>query len=334
MVWLKKMLLKGFVEKIEMKINEIARTGDVLNDAVRLIFFAMFRHRITLSIMDHIYNSPVLRSWNRANPKRSIGPGVSVPKETIKAVLEPLETVTEQIRMRIKRLVMREINQVRNKWDDEEKLDFLINEIVLDLDPLISFVLVGSREEDRGALIRSIAGRIVAFAGMVDAIDMASLLSIELASAAERSALTRVMMHQNISGLLKEIPKLQPLMKKGKFRGTTVVVSIPRYAGKSMDRLKFRFSFYNDATDADTERRLMEDFTERNKRFNQETKLDDFFSKEELYGDNAMRFYYLTMLRQLCQKRNIIMNLGIRDAQSSSQDSLENASVTTLSFGL
>jgi len=334
MVWLKKMLLNGFIEKIEMKITEIARTSDILNDAIRLIFFAMFRHRITISVMDHIYNSPVLRAWNRANPKRFIGPGVTVPKETIKTVLKPLETSIVEIQMRIQRLVMNKIDQVRSKWDDEEKLFFLIDEIVFSLDPLISFILVGSKEEDRDLLIKSIASQIIAFADMADAIDMASLLSIELASAAERSALTRVMTQQNISGLLKDIPNLKPLVTESKFRGTTIVVSIPRYAGKSKDRLKFRLSFYNDAADADTERRLMEDFSGQNKRFGVETNLDDLFSKEGVSGDNAMRFYYLTMLRQLCEKRGIIMNLSIRAAQGSSQDFLENASVTTLSFGL
>lgn len=336
LIWLKKMLLKGFVGKIELEISEIARTSDVLNDAVRLIFFAMFRHRMTLSVLDHIYNSSMIRTWNRANPKHSIGPGVTLPKETIRTILKPIEATVLQIQTQIREFLENRIPLIKDKWDDQEKLLFFIDEIVKDLDPLIFFILAGSKEEDRMVMIKDIGAKIITFANMVDALDMASLLSIELASTAEKSALMRVMTQQNFSDMIKDISKLKPLVKESKFRGTTIVISIPRYISKNGERLKFRLSFYNDAADADTERRLMEDFTERNGRFGPEKKLDDYFYKEGSYGDNAMRFYYLTMLRQLCEEHNIMMNLGIRAAHSSNQDFFESsvASVTTLSFGL
>ena len=350
LAWLKKMLLKGLVEKIEIEIQEIARTNVVLSDAVRLIFFSMFRHRITLSVLDHIYNSPMLRAYNRANPKRSIGPGVVLSKETIKAALKPLEVTVIKIQIQLRGLVVNRLRSIEDKWDDKNKLALFIEEIIQELDPLIFLILVGSKEKDRIVLINNIATQIADFANMVDLLDMASLLSIELASAAERSAMMRVMTQQNISDIFKVIPRLRHLMKENKFKGTTIVISIPRHMNKNKERLKFRLSFYNDAADADTERKLMEDFSYLNRRFVPEPAaeprrgrgsppvkdLGDFFYKEEVYGDNAMRCYYLSMLRQLCDRHNIIMDLGIRTNKHLSQDLTENAeaSVTTLSFGL
>jgi len=105
---------------------------------------------------------------------------------------------------------------------------------------------------------------------------------------------------------------------------------------KNKERLKFRLSFYNDAADADTERRLVEDFTGLNRRLVPAKDMDDFFYKEEFYGDNAMRCYYLAMLRQLCNRHNILMDFDIRTDKNFSKDLAEStgALVTTLSFGL
>ena len=192
--WLKKMLLKGFVEKIEIKISEIARCSEVLSDAVRLVFFSMFRHRITLSVLNHVYNSPILCAWNRANPKYSIGPGVNLPNQTLRKILSSIEPSVAQVQAQLKERIVGRNAVFWGKFDEEDKLDFLIDEIIRDLDPLVLFILVGSKEKDRILLMNDIASQITAFISMVDAIDMAALLSVELASAAERSALLRNMM--------------------------------------------------------------------------------------------------------------------------------------------
>jgi hypothetical protein len=337
LVWLKKMLLKGFVEKIEIKISEIARCNDVLSDTVRLVFFSMFRHRITLSVLDHVYNSPMLRAWNRANPKYSIGPGVNLPKQTLKKILSSLESSVTQIQTQLRKCIVINNSEIREKWDEDKKLDLIVDEIVRDLDPLIFFILVGSKEKDRMVLLKDIATQITAFINMIDVLDMASLLSVELASAAERSALLRAMMNRNVDNVLRDIPKLKPFLKENKFSGTTVVISIPRYTRINNEHLKFRISFYNVAADADRERKLMEDFNERNGRFGPEKRLDDFFQEEGVGVDNTMRFYYLTRLHQLCEKHDILMGSKISTTAKNNIDIPGvniSASVTTLYFGL
>jgi len=112
---------------------------------------------------------------------------------------------------------------LKKKWDNEGNCNLFIDEIVQNLDPLVLFILVVSKEEDRRALIRDIGTQIISFINMVDVLDMASLLSVELASAAERSSLLRVMMQENMNDIYKSEPKLKAFLKEAKFRGTTVM---------------------------------------------------------------------------------------------------------------
>jgi hypothetical protein len=324
--WLKKMLLKGFVEKLEIRIFDIAGANSALNDAIRLVFFSIFRHRISLSVLEYMYNSPMLRSWNRANPKKSIGPGVRISKQVLHGTLENHRYEIEYLQMELRQMILGRVNLVRTKWDDEKSLRNFISEIIRDFDPFILFILVGSPWDDRLVLLKNIASQILAFANMVDALDMASVLSIELVSAAERSALQRVMEKNKIHKLVEDLPQLKSILKAESYRGTTMVVSIPRYTPGNRSRLKFRFSFYNDVVNADAERKLMEDFTERSTLYKAGKNLDDYWgSSGSAWDDNALRFYYLNMLRELCGRHNIMMESRINTAGDST--------VTSLLFG-
>ena len=321
--WLKKMLMKGFVEKLEIRILDIASSSEILSGAVRIIFFAMFRRRIGLSALEQIYRSPLLRSWNRANPRRAIGPEERIPRHILKAALEPLADRVGAIREDLRNRVAAGTMYVKRTWDDEQKLAFFIDETVAELDPLVFFVLAGSAAEERAALLGTLAAQIASFAGMVDLLDMAGLLSIELAGAAERSALFRVMTRRRERHFSPAAEDLKALVRKSAFRGSTIVVSIPRRVSRE-GRLKFRFSFYNDGADVNMERALMEDFTERSGRYGPEKNLEDFF-QERGNGGSGVRVYYLDILRRLCERHRVKLRSGISAGG--------NASVTNLSFG-
>jgi hypothetical protein len=328
--WLKKLFLKGYIEKVEMQVSDIAKNNSVLSDAVKLVFFAMFRHRISLSVLEYIYNSPLLRSWNRANPKQAIGPGVKISEKKLWASLESVDDKVKTTQDGLKKTVLAILSySVLEEDADEKRLINFIGEIVDDLDPLILFILVGSKDQDRRELIRNICGQISAFIKMIDILDMASLLTIELVSAAERSALLRVLGGKNAgASVLADSEKRKAIMEANKFRGTTIVVSVPKYAPKNNGRVKFRFSVYNDGADIKSERKLMEDFAERSYSFKTGQHLDEFFREaQDGYGDNGMRFYYLSILRDLCRRHNMLMDSGIKESRAG--ESL----VTTLSFG-
>jgi hypothetical protein len=146
---------------------------------------------------------------------------------------------------------------------------------------------------------------------------------------AERSALLRALGNQKDGeAFLANPDKRKAIMEANKFRGTTIVVSVPKYAPKNKGRIKFRFSVYNDGADVEAERKLMEDFTERSYSFKAGQHLDDFFRESpDAYGDNGMRFYYLNILYDLCRRHNMLMDSNIKESHSG--ESL----VTTLSFG-
>jgi hypothetical protein len=123
-------------------------------------------------------------------------------------------------------------------------------------------------------------------------------------------------------------------MDEKRFRGSTVVVAIPREPAPENRRLRFRLSVYNDGADAEAERKLMEDFTERSYSFNMGQHLADFFKaaparrdRSVVYEDNGLCFYYLTILQTQCRKNNILLDANIKKSDSG------ESVVTTLRFG-
>jgi hypothetical protein len=122
-------------------------------------------------------------------------------------------------------------------------------------------------------------------------------------------------------------------MEEKHFRGSTIVIAMPGETVSENRRLRFRLSVYNDGADAESERKLMEDFTERSYSFNEGRHLADFFKipsyKREpwVYEDNGLCFYYLTILQEQCRTNKILLDANIK--QSGSSDSV----VTTLRFG-
>jgi hypothetical protein len=331
--WLKRLFLKGYIEKVEIQVKDITNNNLVVRDAIKMVFFAMFRRRINFTILDYVYDSPMLRAWNRANPKKTIGPGAKISEKSIRDLLQTMGDRVADIKTDL-------INGISSKlapstaviWEDEKRLNNFIHELIDEIDPLIMFVLVGSKPDDKELLIRNISHWVSEFIRRVDVLDLASLLGIELVSAAERSALVRLMGNRpDIRTYLESPIRRKSLMAEKNFRGSTVVVAVPKESSTEKRRLRFRFSVYNDGADIESERKLMEDFTERSYSFNSGQPLEDFFKHPQntisVYEDNGLCFYYLTILREQCGKENILLDTHIKASPSG------RSVVTTLRFG-
>lgn len=326
--WLKTMFRRGFIEKMEIHISDIAANNRLLNDSVKLVFFSMFRHRIICSVTEEIYRSPMVRTWNRTHPKQAIGPDTSSSPKLHQLITNSLgeevhtlkETLTARSIARISSGLMRED-------EDRKRISHFIADLVTDLNPLVLFVLVGSKDQDRSSLLSNITHEIVKCARIIDILDLASVFTMELVSAAERSALLRSMKSIRKNGL-PDTESRQKLMDDAKFRGTTMVISVPNYIPGKTGRLKFQFSVYNDASDAETERKLLEDSYNGVRSYESSQQLDVFFQTDyRQFGDNSLRFFYLSQLKTQCEYHKILFDAVIQ--QSSIRDSL----VTSLSFG-
>jgi hypothetical protein len=333
--WLKKLFLKGYLEKVEIQVKDISQNNQFLGDAIKMVFFAMYRRRISLSVMENIYESPMLRAWNRANPRKQIRPGARISEKSLRDLLQTMPDKVTDIQNRLLEFVLAKLPQVEPATDGEDRrrLHNFIRELIAETDPLIFFVLVGSRNEDKENLLRNISQQISQYVKHIDILDLASLLGIELVSAAERSALVRLMGgRQDIRSYLESPERRQGLMAEKKFRGSTVVVAVSKEILAEKHRLRFRFSVYNDGADVDMERKLMEDFTERSYSFSSGQALDEFFKTSHqnmpmVYEDNGLCFYYLTILQEQCAKNHINLETHIQASTSG------KSVVTTLRFG-
>ncbi|MDR1506533.1 MAG: hypothetical protein LBI67_05465 [Treponema sp.] len=337
--WLKKLISNSYLEKMEIQVKDISACRTHLEDAVKLVFFSMFRHRINMSILERIYDSPMVRAWNRTNPKKSIGPGIKMPGKSLVELLNSrapgrYEELKDELYHRtVKNLPVFFAEQ----REDQRELDNFIAELVSGINPLVFFVLAGSKSLDTFGLLRSISGEITEFVRRFDIVNLAALLTIELVSAAERSALVRMLEDTgnagDISGILENPGRRKSIMKEKSFRGSTVAVAIPAEIPQENRRLRFRISVHNDGADAETGRRLMEDFTERGFSLRDGGDLEAFLraprSRREnsVYEDNGMCFYHLSALREQCGKNRILLDTAIRNTQSG------KSVVTTLWFG-
>ncbi|MDR2185397.1 MAG: hypothetical protein LBO80_07005 [Treponema sp.] len=334
--WLKKLILNNYLQKIEVQIKDAGACRGHLEDIIKLVFFSMFRHRINVLILGHIYDSPMIRAWNRNNPKKSIGPGIRINERLFWDLLNSKfpgrtgELKAELYSKIIKNLPAADAGQ----WDDSRDRRSFIAEIITRINPLILFVLAGSKGDEKFTLVQNISGGILEFMHRLDIVNLAALLAIELVSAAERSALVRLLENSgDIAGILGDPGKRKSIMEEKRFRGSTVVVAVPGGIPQENRRLRFRISVYNDGADADAKRRLMEDFTMRNFTFKDGRDLEEFFKtpqsrrENSVYEDNGLCFYHLNTLRDQCKKNNILLDAAIKNSHSG------KSVVTSLWFG-
>jgi hypothetical protein len=337
--WLKKLLLNGYLKKMEIQVKDVSACRTCLEDAVKLVFFSMFRQRINMSILKHICDSPMVRAWNRAHPKRSISPGMKMAKESLKELLNARAPGRfEELRIEVYNKIVKSLSPsfVKDREDSRDLYNF-IAELVFHINPLVFFVLAGSKAGDAFTLIQTISGGVIEFVHRFDIVNLASLFTIELVSAAERSALVRMLENTGgITGILENPDRRKSIMQERRFRGSTVVVAVPEEIPRENRRLRFRLSVYNDGSDAETERRLMEDFAERSFSFKDGRDLEDFLKISpgrresgiyEEYEDNGLCFYHLNLLQDQCRKNRILLDTAIKNARSG------RSVVTTLWFG-
>ncbi|MDR2072749.1 MAG: hypothetical protein LBP60_04870 [Spirochaetaceae bacterium] len=334
--WLKKLILNNYLKKIEIQIRDISTCRIYLEDTIKLVFFSMFRHRINASILNSVYESPLVRTWNRVNPKKSIGSGMKLPEGSFEELLNSRAPgrLGELKTMLRDKIVENIPSSFARPQEDLKDLHNFIGELVFRINPLVFFVLAGSDKEDARFLIQNISREVIEYIRRFDIVNLAALLTIELVAAAERSALVRLLEYTgNITELLKDPDTRKSIMKKKRFRGSTVVVSLPGEMPRENRRFRFRISVHNDGADAETERRLMENFTERSFSFKAGKDLEEFFKtppsrrENDVYENRGLCFYHLNALQDQCRKNKILLDTAIKNSPSG------KSVVTTLWFG-
>jgi hypothetical protein len=334
--WLKKLILNNYLKKMEIQVRDISAFRMQLEDTIKLVFFSMFRHRINASILNAVYDSRMVRTWNRANPKKSIGHGMKMAESSFREMINArtpggLEEFKDELCDKIIKNLPASFAEQR---EDSRELNNFIGELVFRINPLVFFVLAGSERGESLGLIQNISREINEFVRRFDIVNLAALLVIELVSAAERSALVRMLENTgNITRLLENPDKRKSIIKEKRFRGSTVVVSVPGEIPQENRRIRFRISVHNDGADAEAERRLMEDFTERSFTFKDGKDLEEFFKtprsrrESDIYEDNGLCFYHLNTLQDQCRKNKILLDTAVKNSHSG------KSVVTTLWFG-
>jgi hypothetical protein len=334
--WLKKLLMHNYLRKMEIQVKDMSAARLHLEDTIKLVFFSMFRRRINVSILNYVYDSPLVRAWNRTNPKKSIGPGMKISGGSFERLLNSrMPGRLEELKSELYRTILESLSPsfVKQQEDPRDLRNF-IAELVFQINPLVSFVAAGSQSSDAFMLIKNISRGIIEFIYRFDIVNLAALLTIELVSAAEKSALVRMLENTgNTTSLLEDPVKRKSIMEERRFRGSTVVVALPGEIPRGDRRLRFRISVYNDGADAEAERKLMEDFTERNFYFKDGKDLEAFFKtplsgrESGIYEDRGLCFYHLSTLREQCRKNKITFDTAVKNSHSGT------SVVTTLWFG-
>ncbi|MDR1507962.1 MAG: hypothetical protein LBI67_12760 [Treponema sp.] len=336
--WLKKLILKNYLKKIEIQVKDISACRLQLEDAVKLVFFSMFRRRINASVLEYVYDSAVVRAWNRMNPKKSIGPGMRMAEESFRELLNSrISGRLEELRAELYDKIVQNLSpSLAGRREDSVDVHNFIAELVFHINPLVLFVLAGSKEEDKFTLFQNISRGISEFIRRLDTVNLAAFLTVELVSAAERSALVRLLEHRgDMPDILENPDKRKSLMAEKQFRGSTVTASVPEEVSRESRRVRFRISVYNDGAEAGSERRLMEDFTEHGFIFKDGMDIGECLKSSrsrresglDVYENNGLCFYHLAELREQCRKNNILLDVSVKNAHSG------KAAVTTLWFG-
>ncbi len=331
--WVKKILSWNFAEKLELQVVDLFDMKEEIMDLLKLVVFSMIRRRVKASALNRVYGSEMIRRWNRANPKRTIGPGMKFKDQAIRGVLSKSTAMVGHARAEILGTAVGKLRAGGPARDElSGKIEKFAEELVFDLDPIVLFVVISSVGAERKQIVTDLADIIAGACKSTDIADLAGMTGVELAGAAERSALVRELRRTRVDADIRTLlgdPSTRTKLLSTGSRGMTLVASFPRELPREGMRLRFRLTVYDDGADAAETKRLMEDFGERPSRVSGGRRLDAFLeSSGGVYGDDGLCFYYLRILQEACESQGITMEAHIKE-------SFDGGPVAThLSFGL
>ena len=139
---LQKMMLLGYVNKIELPLPEIAKHRSGIIDLTKLIAYGMLYQQFDTAVFERLVASDLVKDWNRKNARNPIDFKTRVNHGYLQSILEQNSEGLADVRGEIVRPVIAEIGSKPGMPDrDKQVAAFVAHRFLEFVSPLTWFVL-------------------------------------------------------------------------------------------------------------------------------------------------------------------------------------------------
>jgi hypothetical protein len=276
---LQKMIVLGYVGKVEMPLHDVVATRRDVLDFAKLVTYAMLYRQFDTAVYNAIIHSNLVHYWNRHNPKKPIDFKTKVNTAYLRSVLAKNAHSVAQVRRTISDPVSAEIEQNPALQGDERRVQQLLMGRFLDqVSPLSWFLLTVYAESQPAEMMINEIREIL------------------------QNYLQKAVIGEYLGLMILEL--LGSMRREGQDRTVYVLWKFNRRKDSQGDRQRLHIALSNDA----------ERFREVKHKVHLrvgidvgEKSLQDFYSAEgQSDVELNLGLYYLSFLNDACNKLNVL----------------------------
>jgi len=179
---LQKMAMTGLVTRIERSVTDFARQRTPVMDLTRCFAIATVYRQFETRLWEILAKSELLISWNRANPRLNIGPGVNSASQTFQMLISRAKEGILGYKQEILKAVQSSIAlDTKTLVDEKKALTLLAIRYLNAIDASIWLLLATSRDEiTAGNLVNDLRKLLIQYVGRSELPEYLALMLVEL----------------------------------------------------------------------------------------------------------------------------------------------------------
>ena len=297
---LQKMAMTGMVTRVECAVTDFVRQRKHIMNLTNCFAIATVYRQFENRLWDIIGKSDLLISWNRANPRLNIGPGVNSSAQAFQLLISKTKDGILAYKHEVLKSVQANIAKIAKASNDEKKdLTLLAIRYLNAIDPIVWLLLVTSKDNmTAGQLVSELQKLLIQYVGRSELPEYLALMLVEL-----------VVVVGNVQGdgettRTSDVPP-----------AVFVSFALGTLRKSQEERTKLHIQIGNEGGEFNALRLKVDQQASANLRHRS---LDTFFAgskpnnplpgKSATEGTNELGLYYLSYLKEACQKMEISLD--------------------------
>jgi septum formation topological specificity factor MinE len=295
-----KLLLKGYISKIELPISDITERRSGVIDFTKLLTYGMLYQQFDSATYGMVVNSDMVRHWNRRNARHPIDFQTTINADYIDSLLKRNANGVAEVRREIMEPVQQQIRLDTRLIDQEKRIRLLTAERYLDsMNPLSWFILSlyrGSRSYTQ--TVPQLRDELATYLEKTSIGEYLALMLLEV--------LTNVKAHARAQEPGEDTDDEMYILFK-----------VKKHRNVEHDRGRLHVIVANDRTNFEE---VQSAIREKSKTVVREKSLNDFY-EAEAGGENAidLGLYYLSFVQEACREVNIHFQSFVHQMDTTGQ---------------
>lgn len=198
---LQKMVMNSYVEEIFVQQPQLLALRHELISANNLVVYAILYKKLTPSISDKLFQSPIVKDFNRKNPKNAIVNLQQINRKAMEELMLRQKDLFDTLKKEIHEEVLRRISENSSLSREDKQLQTRsLDKFIAWIDQRIWYLYyiicqTGSRQE----MMRDLAGIIAVYLKRTQIATHLSSLVMELIQNAEKAHFERIVVKRDLT---------------------------------------------------------------------------------------------------------------------------------------